>query len=90
MMRPKKPFAEIGIDSRHQVLDITGFRNFPHFVHKQAMSVTVKPLTLSKPEQSVSVNNQSGVPSTARIDSYRVLLMCSPSGAQRRIAREQV
>src|SRR5581483_3586277 len=81
MMGSEKPLAESGVDSRYRLFDIAVFRDFLYFVHHYAVPILVEPLALAQPENFVSFDDQSCIPSAAGVDSDRVLPMRDPCSA---------
>src|SRR5437899_9900348 len=82
--------SESRINLGHELFKVTRFRNDFDFISEQALPILIKSLTLSEPEEFLSVNNQARISAAGSVDSYRIQRMRRPICIKGRIGREQI
>ena len=57
MVRTAQSSSESRINLGHELFKVNRFRNDFDFINEQALPILIKSLTLSEPEEFLSVNN---------------------------------
>src|SRR6266511_5492075 len=90
MVRTAQSSSESRINLGHELFTLNRFRNDFDSINEQALPILIESLTLSKPEEFISVNNQARISAAGSVDSYRIQRMRRPICIKGRIGREQI